>query len=77
MFTALVKAHAKEVVAKCSHTGREKPLLVCGLLLLLYWETLSVLISTLRLQSEFSALCKLRSQLVINKYLPYTSFPPG
>lgn len=74
MFTALLKAHAKEVVAKCSHTGREKPLLVCGLLLLLYWETLSVLISTLRLQS---VLCKLRSQLVINKYLPYTSFPPG
>lgn len=58
MFTALLKAPAKEVVAKRSHTGREKALLACGLLLL-YWETLSVLISTLRLQSEFSVLCKL------------------
>lgn len=77
MFTALLKAHAKEVVAERSHTGREKALSACGLQLLQCWETLSVLISTLRLQSEFSALCKLRSQLVINKYLPYTSFPPG
>lgn len=59
MFTALLKAPAKEVVAKRSHTGREKALLACGLLLLLYWETLSVLISTLGLQSEFSVLCKL------------------